>query len=232
MRYVAIVDTETTSLNRAAKAFSTCLVYDFGYVISDTKGNIVVKRSFINDDVFSNPSLMETAYYAEKLPMYHENKGNEWIHSTTLEMWNIFNNDIKEYGVKAGDVFAYNAGFDMRALNFTINHFSNGFVKEFIPCNMWRDIWVIAGKAITATNKYVNFCIDNGLLSEKKNPSTSAETVFKYLTGNIEFAERHTALNDSEIEHFILMNCFKRHAAMPATLGQGWVYAARIKKGM
>jgi hypothetical protein len=230
MRYIMVVDTETVSLKKGS--FSQCLVYDFGYLISDTSGNIILKRSFINDDVFLNAPLMETAYYANKLPMYHNNSNNEWTHTNTLEMWNTFKNDMRDYDIKVGDVFAYNAGFDMRALNFTINHFSNGFVKEFIPCNMWRDIWVIAGRAITATNKYVNFCIDNNYLSDKSNPSTSAETVFRYLTNNIQFVERHTALSDSEIEHFILMQCFKRHAAMPNTLGHGWVYAAMKKKNM
>jgi hypothetical protein len=140
--------------------------------------------------------------------------------------------DLKQYNIKPGDVFAYNASFDMKALNYTIKHYSNGFITEWIPRNMWRDVWVIAGKAITSTNKYVRYCMRHNLLTERCNPSTSAETVFKYLTGDSTFVEQHTALSDSRIEHYILMQCFKRHAAMPSTLGHGWRYAARVKRDM
>ena len=227
MRYIAIVDTET------ANGLNNPLVYDFGYIVADIKGNIVVKRSFINDDVFSDTRMMETAYYAEKLPMYLENKGNEWKHTTTLEMWNAFNDDIKKYGIKSGDVFAFNAQFDKRSLNLTINKYSNGFVKEFIPSDMWRDVWVIAGLSICCTAKYVSWTIDNGYITEKgRNPQTNAEVVYKYLTNNHNFNERHTALSDCEIEHFILMQCIKRHCKMPRTLGAGWAPAAKIKKNL
>jgi hypothetical protein len=41
--------------------------------------------------------------------------------------------------------------------------------------------------------------------------------MYRYLTGNTEFIEDHTALSDSEIEAAILLECFKRGAKVNTT---------------
>ena len=59
---------------------------------------------------------------------------------------------------------------------------------------------------------YKNFCETHNYFTDSGNYSTTAETVFRYLTNDTEFIEDHTALSDSEIEAAILIECLKRGA--------------------
>ena len=61
---------------------------------------------------------------------------------------------------------------------------------------------------------YKAFCEEHGYFTDSGNYSTTAETVFRYVTGNTDFIEDHTALSDSEIEGSILLECLKRGAEL------------------
>ena len=58
--------------------------------------------------------------------------------------------------------------------------------------------------------KYLKFCQENNLLTEKKNPSFNAEAVYKFIKQCSNFKERHTALYDCLIENTIYKYCKKR----------------------
>lgn len=74
------------------------------------------------------------------------------------------------------------------------------------------DIWGMACKHLLNTNKYRNFCIENGALSACGDYfSTSAENVFRYLLQDTDFNEAHTGLDDAIIESQILARMTKRH---------------------
>ena len=64
--YVIQLDTET------ANGLEDALPYDIGYAVIDTNGKIYLTRSFINADIFYYRALMNTAYYANKIPMYEK----------------------------------------------------------------------------------------------------------------------------------------------------------------
>lgn len=124
-----VVDTETATLPMADEiaqgdperkkkiAIAKPLIYDLGYTICDRAGNIYERKQFLIAETFSVPAVFNTAYYAEKRPIYLEMlKRGE----TTIKPWNeameIFVNDLK----KVDSVGAFNSQFDFKkAIPFT-----------------------------------------------------------------------------------------------------------------
>ena len=118
--------------------------------------------------------------------------------------------DMKEYNVKK--VGAYNMGFDKKALNTTIRYCSKSLIRWFFPFGVeYFCIWNMACQVIMDTRKYVKFAIQNGLVSEKGNIQTSAESCFKFLMNDVNFIESHTGLEDVKIEVQIMAKCLKTH---------------------
>ena len=232
--YDLIIDTETAPTRKVPMQLmaANSLVYDMGGVVRDTKtGEIVHSFSFVIADTFYNTSMMQSAYYADKLPQYHEGVAKGlWLSVPFKYVYEYVNNIIAEYGIKT--VWAYNAQFDITTLNNTIHYYSNGWIKSFFAANIEiKDIWARCSN-ITGTKKYVSYCIDNGYLTDKGNPKTSAEIVYRYLTQNDDFIEAHTALNDAEIEAFILTKAQKNKKKAQKGIGQGYRAAAKIAKQM
>ena len=66
--YVLVLDTETanTFMNKKNQLeIHSALVYDCGWRVMDTRGNVYVERYFVNRDVFVNErDLMKSSYYA------------------------------------------------------------------------------------------------------------------------------------------------------------------------
>lgn len=235
-KFIAVLDTETAPIkgcpNDGNAHPELSRVYDFGYIIVAKNGDEtpMVERSFVIADTFTDTALMNSAYYADKLPQYREGAnfkfGAEWNVVSFLDAYQTFKRDCKTYGVS--EVWAYNARFDLVALNTTVEAYSNGFVRYFTPYDCkWRDVWG-AASCITGTGKYVDWAYEHGFTTEKGNPKTNVETVIAYLDGDTSFVERHTALDDARHELRILRECVKRHAKQPEKLGNGWRKAAQI----
>lgn len=201
-----VIDTETCN------TLEQPLVYDIGYAIADRHGNVVLERSFLVAEIFlDKKDIMSSAYYAEKIPMYWDDvkKGTRVIKSLFNIRKQLFA-DMKEYNVKK--VGAYNMGFDKKALNTTIRYCSKSLVRWFFPFGVeYFCIWNMACQVIMDTRKYVKFAIQNGLVSEKGNIQTSAESCFKFLTDDVNFIESHTGLEDVKIEVQIMAKCLKTH---------------------
>lgn len=234
MAYYVVLDTETAPLvkhydNRAHP--ETSAVYDFGYCVVDGNANTVVcERSFVVAETFYNINAMNSAYYADKLPQYHEGiKNGEWTVSSLLEIWRTFKADCKRFNVKTA--WAYNCRFDEIALNNTIRAYSNGYVNWFIPFGIKvRDIWDYASN-ITSSKSYLKFIVANGLFTATGNPSTGAETVYKFITQNRDYVEHHTALEDARIELKILLAAkAKKTKTRHSSKGQGWRDSAKAFK--
>ena len=65
--YIVVLDTET------ANDLENPLVYDIGWAIVDKYGKVYRQRSFINREIFFlEEELMQSSYYAEKLPIYYK----------------------------------------------------------------------------------------------------------------------------------------------------------------
>jgi len=230
MKNYIVLDTETAPTcdcpNDDCAHASQSNVYDLGYIVVTPEGT--VERSFVITDTFFNDNLMNSAYYTSKLPQYQEGLYNEWLPISMLQAWYTFCEDCKTYNVK--EVWAYNANLDKQALNRTMKDVSNGFRNWFFPCNVQiMDIWDYAGNTICDTDKYIQWCDEHGYISEKGNPLTGTEVVYRYISGT-DFEERHTALNDARIELAILQKVQKRKQKKPKTSGQGWRKASKRYK--
>lgn len=234
MTYHMILDTETC--DRFARKTDqpepwNSLVYDLGFCVVDmATGETVERKSVVIAETFNNPHLMNSAFYADKLPRYRAgismDNGGEWQMLDCLSAYNLVRDTLKRYGIRK--VWAYNARFDVAALNSTVRHYSNGFCGFWLPYKTKVcDIWDYA-TCITATPKYVKWAVNHGYVSAKGNPQTSAERVYQFITCDTDFCERHTALSDAEIETQILLAARRRHKKTAHTVGQGWRGAARI----
>ena len=61
---IMIFDTETTSLDKP-------FCYNVGYIIVDSDtAEVIIKRDFVVEQVWHNPMLFTTAYYADKRELY------------------------------------------------------------------------------------------------------------------------------------------------------------------
>lgn len=231
MAFDLIIDTETTdafgrTLTKPEPENS--LVYDLGGVVRDTKtGEIVDSFSFIISETFYNSELMQSAYYASKLPKYYEGMGLEWEVVTFCHAYDFVRSLIKKYNIR--NVWAYNARFDLLALNSTIRHYSNGFVRYFLPYKVKvKDVWNRCAN-VTGTKKYVLWAFENGYVSTKGNPQTSAETVYRYIHADKDFKEQHTAREDAQIEAEILTYAQKvKKGQSEKGLSNGWRAAAKM----
>lgn len=124
-----VVDTETAGMSfiteiangdaekKKAMAIAKPLIYDIGWVRTNRAGEIIDKKQFLIAEVFSVPNIYNTAYYAEKRPIYLEmlKRGETTIRSWD-EVMEIFMADLE----KVDAVGAFNSMFDFKkAIPFT-----------------------------------------------------------------------------------------------------------------
>lgn len=193
-----VLDTETLGLQKP-------YVYDLGYLIYDMQTEEVeVKRDYIIKQIYDNENYMKSAYYGWKKPLYEEmladGKAKKVYWGVALD---ILRKDIKKaLGDGNIELYAYNSSFDQNAIAKTIEKL-NG--KQNPTADGIIDIMDYI-KPITETEEYAEFCRVNGFMTKhsKPRPQKKAETLFRYLTGQTDFEEKHMALNDSEIELEIL----------------------------
>ena len=98
-------------------AIARPLIYDMGWTITNRKGEILEQKQYLVAETFSVPAVFNTAYYAEKRPLYLEKLSNGEI---TVMPWNeimkIFIADLQN----VDSVGAYNSMFDFKkAIPFT-----------------------------------------------------------------------------------------------------------------
>lgn len=137
-KYFIVLDSETATLPYAQKfngsdrqkiAIAKPLIYDFGWQIIDYKGRVYRRRSFLISEIFSVPSIFNTAYYASKRPLYLEKlKKGEIILKDWKSATEIFENDLKEIFA----VGAFNSMFDYKkAIAFTENYINALYSPNF-----------------------------------------------------------------------------------------------------
>lgn len=221
--YLMGLDTETANgiMNGDKLDLSQSLVYDLGWAITDKRGNIYKTRSFVIAEIFCGMAdVMTSAYYAEKIPNYwKEIKSGQRVLASFWTVWKTFKQDAKEYNVK--NFFAHNARFDLNALNNTVRYLSKSKCRYFFPYN--AEIWdtlKMARQTIGKQVSYKRYCVNNSFMTAHKVPQVrlTAEILYRYISGNIEFSENHTGLEDVLIETKILAHCFRQHKKMDKCL--------------
>lgn len=157
-----VVDTETATLPMANEiahgdaerkkriAIAKPLVYDIGWTICDRQGNIHDRKQYLIAETFSVPSVFNTAYYAEKRPLYIDmlNRG-ETVVMPWREVMKIFIADME----KVNAVGAFNAMFDFKkAIPFTELYINELYGNDYFA---WEQIQRFSCEKI-ADNKNKN----------------------------------------------------------------------------
>ena len=223
IHYLIGLDTETCNglLIDNKLDLSQSLVYDIGWAVTDKRGNIYKVRSFVVREIFCGMAdVMKTAYYADKIPKYWEDiKAGRRSLSNFSRIRKFLLDDIKHYGIE--NVFAHNASFDVQALNNTIRYLTKSRFRWFFPYKIvvW-DTLKMARQTIAKQKGYQLYCAEHGYLTKHKKPRVrlTAEILYRYLSGDGDFSESHTGLEDVLIETEIMAHCFRQHKKMEKRL--------------
>lgn len=189
--------------------------YDLGFSVIDKKGNIYESFSFIIYDIFfEEKDLMKSAYYSNKIPKYLDDivKGKRTVVRFNTAR-KILTNVMKEY--RTNIVIAHNARFDYGTLNTTQRWLTKSKFRYFFPfgTEIW-DTMKMANDTICKQKGYINFCKENGYVCKNGQVKKTAEVLYKYITGNNDFEESHTGLEDVMIEKEIFAHCMRQHKPM------------------
>ena len=219
--YVIVLDTETANTFRNGKQLDTsnALVYDCGWAVVDTKGNVYEERSFVNQDIFVyQREAMRTAYYADKIPLYVADlRAGKRKMASTYQIKKQLLEDIKKYRIK--EIAAHNARFDYNALNTTQRYTSKSKYRYWFPAGI--EIWdtlKIARSVMGKMPTYRKWCEENGYITKNNQCRFTAEILYRFISKNNDFMESHTGLEDVRIEREILFYCLRQHKPMKKKL--------------
>ena len=207
--YYLTIDTET------ANSLDDPLMYDIGGCIHDRYGNVEESFSFVIYEVFcADREMFDTAYYAEKRPNYEDDIANGLRKIVTLWTAKRYIKDLcKKYNVKA--IIAHNARFDYKSTNTTLRYYTASKYRYFLPygVEIW-DILKMARDTICQQKSYKRFCEENQYICKNGQLRSTAEILYRYITGDNEFIESHTGLEDVMIEKEIFAKCMAQHKKM------------------
>lgn len=188
--------------------------YDVGYIVADKYEKIYQSRSFclfpnllqnsqaVNRNSDENCKIM-TARNFRAMTQDFENppEVRKWQVINNTDFKRFFESDVKKFKVKKA--YSFCVRFDRKMIE-------NIFGAEFEDISLdWRDIQTAILQTRLMTRKYLDFCYNNNFRTLKGFPQTKAETIFRYITNDIEFVEEHTGLSDVLIEYKILLSAFK-----------------------
>ena len=207
--YIVVLDTET------ANDLDNPLVYDIGWAIVDKYGNVYRTRSFVNREIFFlEKDLMDSSYYAEKLPIYYKRIANG---ETKVANWQtikkILWEDMAEF--ETNIVSAHNARFDYKATATTQRWLTKSAYRYFFPkgTEVW-DTLKMARDVIGKMPTYRKWCEVNDYICRNGQLKFTAEVLYRFISGQEEFDEEHTGLADVLIEKDILAYCYRQHKPM------------------
>lgn len=201
---VIVLDIETTN------SVDDPIAYDIGFAVIDREGKVYESYSCVVADVFLDKELMSSAYFIDKVPQYWEDiKSGKRILRRFKTIRSILHDVCMQYDIKI--IVAHNCRFDYRGCNLTQRFLTNSRWRFFFPygVEMW-DSLKMSREIFKDDEDYKKFCFDNQYLTKRNQCRYTAEILYRYLTGNIDFAESHTGLEDVLIEKEIFCECLRR----------------------
>ena len=218
IHYIIMLDTETCNTfvrEDGSLDMTNVFIYDIGWKVIDKRGKVYDEKSYINRDIFyQEQDLMASAYYAKKLPKYREEifLGQRTV-ASFYEIRKDLLDTMEKFNTKT--VCAHNMRFDSGAVNTTQRWLTKSKYRYFFPygVELW-DTLKMARDVILPMPTYQNFCYDNGYTTANGKPRLTAEILYRFISGDEDFEEAHTGLEDVEIERQILAYCFRQHKKM------------------
>ena len=188
-------------------------VYDLGLMVIDETGKVYETASLINYDVFfAMPLSMKEAFFADKIPQYiaEINEGKRKI-TNSWGLYKKVHELCQKYDIEA--VVAHNAFFDINTLNATMRYQTKSRCRWFLPWGMKViDTLKLARNTFAKDPQYVAWCKENGYMTnhEVPRPRLTAEVLYRYITGDNDYMESHTGLEDVTIEKEIFKACMEK----------------------
>lgn len=202
MKKFIVLDTETTN------SLDDPLTYDIGFAVIDEKGKVYESYSFVIAEIFLDKELMKSAYFADKIPQYWQDiKNGKRKLAKLLTVKKILAKVMKDNNINI--VIAHNARFDYRSLATTQRFLTSSKYRYFLPYG--TEVYCtlkMARQALKNNIEYDNFCYNNGYLTKRGCKRYTAEILYRFLTGQNDFIESHTGLEDVLIEKEIFRFCF------------------------
>lgn len=196
-------DTET------AGSLDNPIVYNAGALGQ----NFEYENNVLINETFFDHELMDTAYYADKRPIYIDELWDSEIYAKDFFAFRDEIHRIIKENPKI-EIYAHNAAFDVRALNNTCRYLSNGQIKYFFPYGtIICDTLKMARQVIGKMPSYRKFCEENGYMTKHATPRPrlTAEILYRFITKDNTFEEAHRGKQDVEIEQKIYEYIMKQH---------------------
>lgn len=206
MEKYIMLDTETTN------SLDDPICYDVGFAVVDRNGSVYETHSFVVAEVFLNEELMASAYFIDKVPQYWEDIKNG---TRKLAKFNTIRKVLAETMKKHNTqiVIAHNARFDYRSTAKTQRYLTKSKYRYFLPygTEVW-DTLKMAREVLKNDVDYDNFCYNNNYVTKRGCKRFTAEILYRFFTGDNDFVESHTGLEDVTIEKVIFAECMARGA--------------------
>lgn len=208
-----MLDTETTN------SLDDPFCYDIGFAVINDNGKTLETASFVVADIFLDPALMESAYFAEKIPTYWEEiKNGKRTLKTFKNIRKAVREVMRKYDIDI--VIAHNCRFDYRSTNYTQRYLTSSKYRYFFPYGThFCDTLKMARKVFGNNDDYKEFCYQNGYLTKRGCAQYTAEILYRFLANDNDFIEEHMGLEDCLIEKDIFLACL---AEMPIEEGYLW----------
>ena len=196
---IIVFDTETIDTKERA-------IYDLAFLVYDTeKKQKLYEINFIIEEVYNNKPLFESAYYANKRPIYEHllNSGKaimtKWIYALRH-----FYHIARLYKVEY--ITAYNLQFDKGAIEYTTQKFAQKYhvFNHFMDLTKVACLWKNAANTIMQTETFKEYIEANQLYTAKGYRQGTVEIVYNYLHSD-DRVQSHTAIDDINQELDILI---------------------------
>ena len=188
------------------------ICYDVGFAVVDREGAIYETHSLVVAEGFLNEELMASAYFIEKVPQYWEDikKGTRKLAKFNT-IRKVLAETMKKYNTNI--VIAHNARFDYRSTTKTQRYLTKSKYRYFLPygTEVW-DTLKMAREVLKNDVDYDNFCYNNNYVTKRGCKRFTAEILYRFFTGDNDFVESHTGLEDVTIEKVIFAECMARGA--------------------
>lgn len=190
----------------------------FNVGITDSwKGSIIKSEQIGIADIWQFPEHRIIDFYRSNF----EEGDFEVMYDDFLEFWNDnFIPDLKQHKLNKEKVrlWSYNAGFDRTSFDNNLKMYGLTMPKKI--WDNWKCIMVLTSSILqnnpAKKKRYYNFLIEQEYLNRdysfitcKGNFKTSAESIYRWITGDPTFKEAHKGKEDSQIELEILEWCKK-----------------------
>ena len=191
---IALFDTETIGLENK-------LVYDLALGIYDTETKEIVKtESWAIQETLEIPNIQNIAFFGENVKILQQ----EGKYIPFQKAKEHFNSLLFLYGVT--EITAFNIHFDINAINETLAYcnIGNKFLERYYDFFCLREL---AMKTLARSIEYRTIATTNKWFTASgKYISTTAESMIKFITGDNQFKQNHSALDDVLCELKILQN--------------------------